>query len=99
MPHSLDISWPVLRKIVRDWAGESVELAEVARLCGGTISTALCLTLADGNRAVLKITPHRVDRTYEDEKHQLALCVRRTFRYRRYFDVIPAPLTNRSATS
>lgn len=73
MPHSLDISWPVLRRIVRDWAGESVELAEVARLCGGAISTALCLTLSDGNRAVLKITPHRVDRTYEDEKHQLAL--------------------------
>ncbi len=73
MSQSLDISWPVLRKIVRDWAGDSVELAEVGHLCGGAISTALCLTLTDGNRAVLKITPHRVDRTYEDERHQLAL--------------------------
>ncbi len=73
MSHSLDISWPVLRRIARDWAGDSVELAEVARLCGGAISTALCLTLTDGSRAVLKITPHRVDRAYADEQHQLAL--------------------------
>jgi fructosamine-3-kinase len=68
-----DISWQVLRRIVRDWAGESAELAEVRPLDGGMINTTLCLTLGDGAHAVLKISPHRVNRDYEREAHQLDL--------------------------
>jgi fructosamine-3-kinase len=73
MTQDSDISWPVLRRIVREWAGESAELAEVKPLDGGCISTTLALTLADGATAVLKISAHRVDRSYEREAHQLGL--------------------------
>jgi fructosamine-3-kinase len=68
-----DISWPVLRRIVREWAGQSAELAEVKPLDGGCISTTVALTLNDGARAVLKISSHRVDYSYEREAHQLGL--------------------------
>jgi len=71
--HESDISWQVLRQIVTDWAGTSAELAEVKPLDGGMINTTLCLTLQDGDRAVLKISPHRVNRDYEREVHQLNL--------------------------
>ena len=70
---SADISWQVLRQIVHDWAGSSAELAEVRPLEGGSVSTTLDLETRDGQRAVLKITPHRVDRTYADEACQLNL--------------------------
>ena len=73
MSQDTDISWPVLRRIVRDWAGDSAELAEVTPLDGGCISTTLALTLADRTRAVLKISAHRVDYSYEREAHQLGL--------------------------
>jgi fructosamine-3-kinase len=66
-----DISWQVLRRIVQNWAGTAAELAEVKPLEGGMINTTLCLTLADGQRAVLKISPHRVNRDYQREAHQL----------------------------
>jgi fructosamine-3-kinase len=68
-----DISWQVLRQIVRDWAGASAELAEVTPLHGGCVSTTLALTTNDNQRAVLKVTPHRVDRSFADEQAQLAL--------------------------
>jgi fructosamine-3-kinase len=68
-----DISWDVLRRIVQDWAGAAAELIEVAPLAGGCISTTLKLTTSDGQDAVLKISPHRVDRSYEEESHQLEL--------------------------
>lgn len=68
-----DISWQLLRGIVRDWAGTSAELAEVTPLHGGAIHTTLAITTKDAAKAVLKITPHRVDRGYLDESHQLAL--------------------------
>jgi len=68
-----DISWPVLRRIVHEWAGASAELAEVTPLDGGCISTTLALILSDGARAVLKISAHRVDRSYQREAHQLEL--------------------------
>jgi len=71
--HESDISWQVLRRIVQDWSGTSAELAEVKPLDGGMINTTLCLTLQDGNRAVLKISPHRINRDYEREVHQLDL--------------------------
>jgi fructosamine-3-kinase len=66
-----DISWQVLRRIVQNWAGTTAELAEVKPLDGGMINTTLCLTLVDGQRAVLKISPHRVNREYAREAHQL----------------------------
>jgi fructosamine-3-kinase len=69
----VDISWHVLRQIARDWAGSSAELAEVKALDGGSVSTTLRLVTAAGDSAVLKITPHRVDRAYADEAVQLNL--------------------------
>jgi fructosamine-3-kinase len=71
--HESDISWQVLRRIVQGWAGTAAELAEVKPLEGGMINTTLCLTLVDGQRAVLKISPHRVNREYQREAHQLDL--------------------------
>jgi aminoglycoside phosphotransferase (APT) family kinase protein len=68
-----DISWQLLRGIVRDWAGTSAELAEVVPLRGGAIHTTLAMKTKDGRRAVLKITPYRVDRGYQDEAYQLEL--------------------------
>src|SRR4051794_38671326 len=66
-----DISWQVLRQIVHDWAGS--ELDEVKNMGGGAIATTLVLHTNAGDRAVLKITPHRVDRAYADEAMQLKL--------------------------
>ena len=57
-----DISWQMLRRIVHDWVGTSAELAEVKRLDGGCVNTTLALTTQAGDRAVLKISPHRVNR-------------------------------------
>jgi fructosamine-3-kinase len=68
-----DISWQVLRQIVHDWAGTQSELDEVKHLGGGSVSTTLVLHTKAGDRAVLKITPHRVDRAYADEAMQLKL--------------------------
>ncbi len=73
MPRGDDISWHVMRQIVRRWAGEATDLAEVTPLSGGCISTAMALTLDSGRKVVLKISPHRVDRAYADEEVQLAL--------------------------
>ena len=73
MSVSADISWQLLRQIVQDWAGSSAELAEVRPLEGGSVSTTLEVETHDGQRAVLKITPHRVDRSYADEACQLNL--------------------------
>lgn len=68
-----DISWPTLRQIVRDWAGADAELDEVKLLDGGSIATTVILQLRSGERAVLKLTQHRIDRSYADEAHQLKL--------------------------
>jgi fructosamine-3-kinase len=70
---ALDISWALLRDIVRDWAGGDAELDEVRPLHGGYVNTTVSLHCADGARAVLKITPHRIDRAYEDEAAQLGM--------------------------
>ena len=69
----IDISWQVLRQIVHDWAGSSADLSEVTPLAGGSIDTALALTCNDGLRAVLKVTPHRIDRAHADQACQLNL--------------------------
>jgi fructosamine-3-kinase len=69
--HGDDMSWQTLRRIVHDWIGAAVELAEVKPLRGGSVNTTVALTTADGDRAVLKITQHRVDRSYVQEAYQL----------------------------
>src|SRR5258705_12320924 len=66
-----DISWQMLRRIVHDWAGTSAELIEVKTLDGGCINTTVALTTKGGERAVLKISPHRVNRQYLTEAYQL----------------------------
>ncbi len=66
-----DISWEVLRRIVRDWTGTAAELAEVRRLEGGCINTTLLLITNDGDRAVIKIAAHRVNPELAREAYQL----------------------------
>ncbi len=73
MSQEMDISWQVLRGIARRWGGEHAELAEATPLHGGCINTTIALTLADHRRAVLKITAHRVDRSYVNEAAQLRM--------------------------
>lgn len=72
-PHEVDISWQVLRGIARGWAGDDAELEAVTPLAGGSINVTLALGLKDSRKAVLKITPHRVDKAHADEAWQLAL--------------------------
>jgi len=69
----VEVSWPQLRQIVLEWAGPEIELDEVMPLYGGAINTTLLLKTKCDKKCVLKITPHRVDRSYEDEAQQLAL--------------------------
>jgi fructosamine-3-kinase len=71
MSQEMDISWQVLGRIVKEWGGETVEIAEVRPLDGGCISTTVAIQLTDGQKAVCKISPHRVDRSYVNEAHQL----------------------------
>ncbi len=66
-----DISWQTLRRIVHDWVGTAAELAEVKSLHGGSISYTAALFTTAGDRAVLKISPHRVDHAYAQEAYQL----------------------------
>ena len=69
----IDISWEALRRIVQDWAGSSAEPSEFEPLVGGCINTTLLLKLKDGTKAVLKVSPYRVDRSFEREATQLTL--------------------------
>jgi fructosamine-3-kinase len=69
----VDISWQALRRIVQDWAGTSAELVEFIPLHGVQISTTLELHINDGKKVVIKVSPHRVDRSYEREAYQLTL--------------------------
>ncbi len=67
-----DISWANLRQLLCRTFGESVpELAEVTPLLGGCINCTLRLTLSDGFRCVLKVSPHRVTNVFVDEAHQI----------------------------
>ena len=71
MSHFGDISWDVLRQIVHDWIGTAAEVEEVKPLLGGCINTTLALTTKSGDRAVLKISAYRVDRSFINEAYQL----------------------------
>jgi fructosamine-3-kinase len=73
MSQEMDISWETLGRIARQWAGDSAELAQVTPLDGGAISTTVAMQLADERKAVLKISAHRVDRSYINEAHQLRM--------------------------
>jgi fructosamine-3-kinase len=73
MPPVEDISWHMLRRIVHEWHGDSAELDEVKPLVGGSINNTVALHTTDGSRAVLKISPHRVNRDFEREANQLRL--------------------------
>jgi protein-ribulosamine 3-kinase len=69
--HEIDISWTVLRRICKQWAGDSAELSEVRPLVGGCVNTTLLLALKDGQKAVLKICAHRVTSAFAHEAFQL----------------------------
>jgi fructosamine-3-kinase len=69
----VDISWQALRRIVHDWAGTATELSEFVHLHGGQINTTLALHLSDGKKIVIKVSPHRVDKSYEREAYQLTM--------------------------
>ncbi|CAN5590055.1 fructosamine kinase family protein [soil metagenome] len=71
--HDSDISWEILRQIVKGWAGDTAHIAEVRPLDGGCINTTLCITTNSNERAVLKISPHRVNREFEREAAHLDL--------------------------
>ena len=49
----------------------SADIAEVKPLCGGSISSTVLVKTQKGERAVLKISPHRVDHSYVNEAYQL----------------------------
>lgn len=68
-----EIPWSLLRRIVQKWAGSSAELVEVTPLTGGSINTTLLLQLKDGQKAVIKVSVHRVNLEFEREAHQLNL--------------------------
>lgn len=68
-----DLSWKTLGRIVQQWTGDPAELTEVIPLSGGSINNTLLLVTGDHRKAVLKITPHRVDRELVNEAHQLNL--------------------------
>lgn len=68
-----EISWKALGRIVCQWAGDPTELTEVIPLAGGSINNTLLLVTGDHRKAVLKITPHRVDRELANEAYQLHL--------------------------
>ncbi|HEX8341115.1 MAG TPA: fructosamine kinase family protein [Tepidisphaeraceae bacterium] len=68
-----DISWAELCRIAGQWAGGSAGLREIVPLQGGSTSNTLLFKMADGKRAVCKVTPHRVDRTVLGEAHQLSV--------------------------
>jgi fructosamine-3-kinase len=68
-----DVSWSVLSRIAGSWAGDAEELAAVRPLLGGCINTVLELLMKDGQKAVLKICPHRVTQAYAHEAAQLQL--------------------------
>jgi fructosamine-3-kinase len=73
MSQEMDISWQWLRQVVKEWGGDTAEPAEVQPLTGGGISTTLAISLTDHRKAVLKVSPHRVDHGYVNEAHQLGL--------------------------
>jgi len=71
--NSDELSWPLLREIIRNLSGDQCDLKQVQRLSGGVINTTVLLTPSTGPAVVLKISPHRVDTRYKQEALQLEL--------------------------
>jgi len=68
-----DVSWPLVERIAKDCFGSAATLDELCFLAGGLVNTTVCLRLTDGTRAVLKVSPHRVNHAHEREARELAL--------------------------
>lgn len=68
-----DVSWPLIERIVKEYLGESAQLAGIGSLHGGSMSTTLLLRLKRHPSMVLKIAPHMVVHQYEQEAYQLNL--------------------------
>jgi fructosamine-3-kinase len=63
----------MVEQVVHDWLGPSAHLAELCFLAGGMVNTTVRVTTNTGTRAVLKISPHRVNHSHEREARELAL--------------------------
>lgn len=69
-----EISWPMVERIVRDSLDDpSAQLAELSLLAGGIVNTTVSVKTAAGQRLVLKVSPHRVNRSHEREARELLL--------------------------
>lgn len=68
-----DVSWKMVEQVVRDWLGPSASLVELCFLAGGMVNTTVRIKTRTGERAVLKISPHRVNHSHEREARELAL--------------------------
>jgi fructosamine-3-kinase len=68
-----DVSWKMVEQVVRDWLGPSAHLSELCFLAGGMVNTTVRVKTDCGRRAVLKISPHRVNHAHEREARELAL--------------------------
>jgi fructosamine-3-kinase len=88
-----DISWASLRQLLHRSFGDSVaDLAEVSPLVGGCINCTLRLTLADGFKCVLKVSPHRVTNIFVEEAHQLNILGQAGVPVPRVFDAVVGDL-------
>ncbi|MFT3787071.1 MAG: fructosamine kinase family protein [Tepidisphaeraceae bacterium] len=63
----------MVERIVRDALDPDASLDELAFLAGGIINTTVALKTRSGQRAVLKISAHRVNRAHEREARELML--------------------------
>jgi fructosamine-3-kinase len=67
-----EISWPMVERIVRDSLDDpSATLAELSLLAGGIVNTTVSVKTSAGQRLVLKVSPHRVNRSHEREAREL----------------------------
>ena len=67
-----DVSWPVVERVVRDSLGQDARLYEICFLSSGIVSSTLALRIRGGERAVLKISPHRANFAHAREAEALA---------------------------
>lgn len=68
-----DVSWKMVEQVVRDWLGPAAHLTELCFLAGGIVNTTVRIKASTGDRAVLKISPHRVNHSHEREARELAM--------------------------
>ncbi len=68
-----DVSWKMVERVVHDWLGPEAKLTELCFLAGGIVNTTVRITTSTGERAVLKISPHRANQSHEREARELTL--------------------------